>query len=467
MSYPPQLKDRLGALHPSGTNRRAINASYATIPANETIVLLNWLRLASPPYTGDPAIGLFLFSDNPTVDFLYIEGNAAAGQLKFNAVLNAVTQSLTVGAHPGDHCFAQVLDRDNTQLEAWIDGVKHDSAALTSDPDFTTQVGAYLFGTGAGVVNYEQCAWKGIILSLANGSTPTQAQWSEILSYMRDPDAPLHPILTAAKGTVYSDYRCGEGLNGSAVLEDQGDTGDDLTWQGGETADDVRIRKQSPRRKPRRTFYSLTPGYTATTGNVDFGFDFATSDEFRALFDGMHDSDHVGVELTNAAGTHYFRVERVGGVPRIAIRAGGAVATMDLSEDQFRNGGDITIAAITTNAYICINGQFVGQMAMGGTMNLSGNCQVNLDGRSRCCLVEGYNQYLFPGDFCNYICCTTQQPERTLLNLGTPLASFPIRSDLIAAGGTTVVNQGSGGGTLTLSAQRSTSCEEVRHGFDP
>jgi hypothetical protein len=466
--HPPLLKDRLGAIHPIGSARRALLTPSTSIPANETIVIFNWLRLDPPPYVGDPAIGLFLFSDNPTVDFLYVEANTALGQLKFNFMLNSVTQSLNAGAPVGDHCLVQVLDRDNTQAEAWIDGVKVNSAALTSDPNFATHVGTYLFGTGVGAVQYTQTCWRSIVLSLSNGSTPTQAQWTDILTNMQNPDTALHPLLDAAKGTVYADYYCGEGLDGSAVLEDQGDTGDDLAWQGGETADDVRARAQSPRRATRNNFYSLKPGYTAGTGNVDFGFSglpLIEPVEFRALFDGLHPTNHIGVELKNAAGTDYIRIERASGVPRIAARSGGAVVAMNLSEDQFINGGDIAILSAASNVYICINGQLVGQINTGATMDLSGNCQVNMDGESTCCLFQAYNRLTADVDFCDYVCCVVQQPERILPNLSDPLIDFRIDSErLPLATSTTVANLGTGGGTLTLTAQRSTSCEIARRG---
>jgi hypothetical protein len=442
-----------------------------SIPANETIVIFNWLRLDPPPYVGDPAIGLFLFSDNPTVDFLYVEANTALGQLKFNFMLNSVTQSLNAGAPVGDHCLVQVLDRDNTQAEAWVDGVKVSSAALTSDPNFATHVGTYLFGTGAGAVQYTQTCWRSIVLSLSNGSTPTQAQWTDILANMSNPDVALHPLLDAAKGTVYADYRCGEGLDGSAVLEDQGDTGDDLAWQGGETADDVRARAQSPRRATQDNFYSLKPGYTAGTGNVDFGFasgPFLPS-IFRVLIDSINTSNHVGVELKNAAGTHYFRIETVGGVPRLSVRAGGAVASMNLDPDQLRNGGDIIIAATSSTSHACINGQYVSSLAMGAMMDLSVNWQVNLDGNSRVCFVQAYNDLVSGGfpSICDALCCTTQQPERNLVTAVAtdPLVSFSLNETrLPLASSTTVANDGTGGGTLTLTAQRSTSCEIARRG---
>jgi hypothetical protein len=462
MGFPPQLKDRLGALHPRAANPWARNSTYSTIPANETIVLLNWLELTEPPYTDDPAIGIWLFTDNPTVDLLYVNATAAGGQIFFQSTHDGGSNTLSMGNPIGPQFFALVLDRDNTNLEAWVNGVEEDTTALTQDPDFATACQAYLFGGS----KYQQICWRGIILSLTNGSTPTQAQWADILTYHKDPDAPLHPILTAAKGSVYSDYYCGEGLDSATTLEDQGDESKDLTWQAAQTCEDARYRTQTPRRNTRRSFYSLKPGYTATTGNVDFGFSALIADEVRFLFDGMAPGNHVGAELTNAAGTHYVKVERSGGVPRIAVRAGGAVVAKNLSDDQFLNGGDITVGCIGSTAYVCISGQLVAELAMGASMDLSGNCVVNMDGDSTCCLVEGYNEFTTPGNFCDYICCTVQDPERTLLNLSTPLVSFPIRSDLVAAGGTTVANQGSGGGTLTLSAQRSTSCEIVRTGYD-
>jgi hypothetical protein len=405
----------------------------------------------------------------PTTEQLGIVTSGPDQEVYIETRENAVVQQEPIGLSSilGDHLLVGICDRDNTKLEGWVDNARMISSALTSDPDLSGSCRNYMFYNNAAARYVDGAIYRTILLSLTNGSTPTQAEWTEILGYMRNPDAPLHPLLVAAKGTVYSDYYCGEGLDGSATLEDQGDSGDDLTWQG-ENCEDVRYRAQVPRRKPRRTFYSLTPSYTAGTGNVDFGFSGFISVEFRVLFDKMGHDDHVGVEITNAAGTHYIRVERSGGVPRIAARAGGAVVTMNLSDDQLENGGDIAVGAISTTAHICLNGQLIGQLAMGASLNLSGDCQVNFDGDSRCTLIQVYEAFTTPGNFCDLICCTVQDPERTLLNMGTPLVDFPLNSDkLPLATSTTVSNSGSGGGTLTLSAQRSTSCMEVRTGYDP
>lgn len=464
MSFAPSLKDVLGFRRPWMVNQWAQKAASTAIPNNETIVVMNWAShdlgatVASQHYVG---VGPTETGAGERVSVL------RQGDTLYLGAYNVAWQQILLDIpdnHP--HLWTLICDRDNTLLEAWLDDQLMDSVALTQDPDLTANNQIQLNNSSAGL--YSDTHWKGAVFSLTNGSTPTAAQWRDILREIVNPQAALPTALTDAIGTHDAMWYLGEGSNTDTDLENDRNPGtDDLAIQGGLTIADIRTRLQHPRALTQRTFYSLTPTYTATTGAVDFGFVGGTSDEFRVLFDGMAPEDHVGAELTNAAGTHYFRIERVAGVPRIAVRAGGAVVTMDLSEDQFENGGDIAIGAISTTAHVCVNGQRIEQLAMGASMDLSGNCVVNLDGRSRCCLIEGYNTFTSPGDFCAIVCCTVQQPERTLVNLATPLIRFPIQSNLIAAGGATVANQGSGGGTLTLSAIRSTSCTEVRHGYDP
>ena len=461
MGFPLLCKDRLGMRHPRAANPWARNSAYTTIPADESILLFNWLDLSSPPYTGDPALGLWLFSDNPTIDFLYLNAAEVAGKVYWTAIHAGGSHNRDLGAITGEHFFVGILDRDNGNLEMWIDSVKADTIPLTHDPDFTTACQISLFGGSA----YEQTCWKASAMSLANGATPTQAELASILKYMSNPDAPLHPQLLAALGSVYSLYYPGEGNATSTSITDDGLEGKNLTIQAGQTVASGRVKKHIPYAKPSYTYFGLQDGYTATTGNVDFGFSAIEPVEFRALLGPIGPTNHTAVEIRNQAGTHYIKVERASGTARVSIRAGGVVQNYNLTDDEIANPKDLAIACIASNAYICISGQRIAQLAMGATLNLSGNCQVNLNGASQCCYVEAHNTFTTFGDFCELICCSaTMDPERIMPNLETtPRIRLPIHSGLVAAGDNTLANQGTGGGTLTLSAVRSTSCiQQIR-----
>jgi hypothetical protein len=460
------LKDQLGFERTWNNNEWAQDAASTAIPANESIVVMNWAQhklgatVASQHYVG---VGPVESVGGERVSIL------RQGDVLYCGAYGAAWQQIEVAIPDDDmHLYTIVVDRDNTLLDIWLDDKLLSSTALTQDPDLTANNQLQLNNSTAGA--YNDIHFKGAVFSLTNAATPTQAQMAIILRHMMNPDAAIHSTLSSAIGTHDAMWLFGEGdANATTIENDQNPGTDDLAIQGGLDIADTRARLQSPRRNTRRTFYSLTPGYTATTGNQDFGF-FTIPVIFRVLFDGMGiGSNYQGAELTNAAGTHYIRIENASNVLRISVRTGGAVKPHVLSADMAANGADIIVVCTSTDCYICANGPLIDELTLTATLNLSGNCQVNLNGRAKIGLVQAYNEVL-PGGFagiCDALCCTTQNPERRILGMSVPLVDFPIRSDLIAAGGTTVANQGNGGGTLTLSAQRTNSCQEVRTGYDP
>jgi hypothetical protein len=272
--------------------------------------------------------------------------------------------------------------------------------------------------------------------------------------------------LTSIKGTYYSDYDVGSGVSGSTTLVDNGDNGDDLTWQGGHTAGNARDRAVTPARIPRYTFYALDPGYTATTGATDFSLAVQPI-VWRAHFKNLNSIDHTGVSLANAAGTVYIRQETVSGQPRLAVDDGTAEQTLSWADFHSQEGADLVVSCSGTTCNIYMNARLVHTFTLAAAMDFTGNCTVTMDGRTDCGRIEVYNPASLPGTFTDDIKGIVRCVDLDIPGL-TSVVDFPLHSGLMPNGTeTTVANQGTGGGTLTLSAQRSTSTCTMFTGFNP
>jgi len=372
----------------------------------------------------------------------------------------------------GDHLWCVVVDRDNTLLDAYLDGTLVGTTALTNDPDLLDDNQIQLNNsTGGANSSFSNTDWRGVILTFAAGSTPTQAELAEAFRAMRDPHYPgLHPTLSAAAGSVYNDYQLGDGEHDETDIEDVGTTGDDLTIQGGLTIRQIRERCLVPKAIPRRTWYSPQAGATATTGAHDFGVT-GTAVIMRVILGDMH---HIGASPTlmslDSGGGDLIKIYVWSGVQRVFATNGGAgPSTMAVEGDMLR-GGDLWIVKLSSTVYYYWNGQYIHRNTQaGGPIDLSGNLTLALDSDGgRISRVAVWSPSAVPGTFLDEIrgCC--MNPESDPPSLTDKRIDFPLHSGILtAAGSTDVANQGAGGGTLVLSAGRDTSCVEAFHGMDP
>ena len=145
-----------------------------------------------------------------------------------------------------------------------------------------------------------------------------------------------------------------------------------------------------------------------------------------------------------------------------------------LPEEIYREGADCILVMIGSTVHVYFNGQKYKEINITSAINLTGDCQVNINdtgGVMTSCLFELY-QMALPGgisDIEPFLPLITQKPE---LPLGavievTPKINFPIRSDLVGASEDTIANQGDGGGNgLVLDAIRSISCKVAFTGHE-
>jgi len=470
--YPPSLKDCLGLQRSWKGTEWAQKAGSTAIPNNETIVVLNWARhkltatgMGSKRYVGVgpcESVGGERASVMRQDDTLYLGAYGAAWQQLPVAIPDE-----------SDHLWALVIDRDNGQLEAWLDSAKANSAALTQDPDLTANNQIQLNDSTGDV--YSDTHWAGAVFSLTPGATPTQAQWAEILGWMADPENGVHPLLEAAIGTHDALWRYGEGIYGATTIENERNPGtDDLTLQGGLKVEDIRTRCMVPVRQTEKTFYNVEPGYTATTPATGFGF--TASDPIVVRFmpgdlRGMGYGGHTLLYLVNAAWSHRFMITGNSSPDQVSLRivTAGVHDFVALKGDQLE-GGDIWMTADGTAREFLLNGQEIGEATAAGAVNLSGNCTAGMNpvhGPSLGCMVRAWQMSSLPATLKDEIRECVMNPEKDPPSLTGKRVDFPLRSDLLGAGDAWFNNQGLGGGIMNLSAARSTSCREFIAGWNP
>lgn len=463
MSYIPVI-DRLGSRVLTASGDSAQNLGITAIPANESVVLCMWTRGHEPSLTTGAWWGLRL--DKGGTDIFSFRGGTGA-QME-TRISDGVGQSLYAPyQHGRDAFYAAVIDRDNTDAHMFLDGTLTDSQNLTQDPDLTAVLRAYLEDNGA---TWDHTTWRVAVMSITNGSCPSSADLSAMLKKMVNPDAAMPAEMTALIGTSYSDYRPGEGLYGSATVTDIGPNGDDLTWQGGVTIEDVRTRARTPVRKPRYDCYTLMPGYTATLAGQDYGF--AVQPVVMRWMLGnttfTPSGDTTVAQFGIGAGTRYIRLRWfANGTKRLHIQDGGGQTTDYLIGDQL-DGGDLWIVKNGATGLIYYCGQHIATATGTAEMDFSGVCTVSLNGIIDVCRLAAWNPATVPATLAAEIRQCAMNVEMDPASLGVPLVDFPLNSNTLPlATSTTVTNQGSGGGTLTLSAQRSTSCKTLFASFNP
>ena len=139
----PMNKDRLGIRF---NVNQAANASASNIPNNESILLVNWLRIHSYSLGTNRYYGL-RFS-RTTGGNNYISLNSSDGIL---------LRALTIAVGPGtqiiapnipfslnkDMCIATLINRDDGKSKVFVDGILIADEVTTSDPDLSTDNALY------------------------------------------------------------------------------------------------------------------------------------------------------------------------------------------------------------------------------------------------------------------------------------------------------------------------------------
>jgi hypothetical protein len=466
------LWDRLGFRRTREGTEHAL-ATGTAIPANESILVLNWMRCDLGGTSTDHYIGV---GPNETV------GGHRVSMLRDDDTIelgvNDGGWQLVVVPIPdsGDHLWGILVDRDNTLLDIYLDGVLVSSAALTNDPTLTAnnQV-QFNNSTGGANSRISWTSWRGLIQTFANGSTPTQAQMSEALKAMRPPDAPVHTTISGAVGSVYNDWNLGEGLYGSATITDNGTSSDDLAIQGGVTIEDVRTRAQTPVRNPRYDWYEIMPAYSAQVPATDFGF---TADPVVGRFCMRAISSDIAgaaawISINQAAGesiTLDYGFGSIMLVPSDSMAAGNPLFTwsqydtgpMDIFYVQ-----ESTAPGSATHVYC--NGQLLDSSTITNLLSMAGQFSVWWEGRNaRLTRFALWNPATVPATLAQEIRDCAMNPEIDPPSLTNKRVDFPLNSDTLPlVTSTTVANQGLGGGVLTMSAQLSTACATMFTGMNP
>lgn len=123
--------------------------------------------------------------------------------------------------------------------------------------------------------------------------------------------------------------------------------------------------------------------------------------------------------------------------------------------------------------YEIANGQWIKTpAALAAALDLTGNSATYIKyatgDRADVCRIAAWNPATVPATLLDEIRACVCDPENDPPSLTNKLVDFPLHSGLLPLGTeTTVANQGTGGGTLTLSAARSTSCEVMLQGHNP
>ena len=469
-NFPPQDRDRLGAEVLDGAVTWCSNNAITPIPNNETIVILNWMRIyRTAVFENARYMGGRLYNATPHEMGIYNTGTA---QISFRWRAAGVRNVAVDYVPNADALYVQITDRDNSREQIWVDHTRVYDAGLAQDPNLSvSNMGRIGDGVSAPA---HSIVWRSVLLSLTSGQTPAWDEWRAILRVMRDPDAPLLRDLVNRIGTFAVDWRPGEGIYGTTTVENQRNPGtDDLTWNGGVTVEDVRVRQRRPKAKTRRTYYMLTPGYNAVTGQVDFGFAVQPVVIRLMLNDMSTTKEGTAFTLANAAATHTIRIYNSVGWDgtSVILRTNGVNVHSKLRDSVKDNrGGDLFLVWDGTDFHVYYSGQYHDVLTPVAGLDLTGNCTVTFAStkQTQICRVVAWNPTAVPTTLLDEIrdCCMNPDIDPPSL-AGSKRVDFPIRSDLIAAAGTQVVNQGLGGGTLTLGGVRDTACIPMLEGYDP
>ena len=468
MSMTPWGKDRLGCRSVNGGGHRQANTSISNpIPDEEHVLMEAWVTVQDETVPASAAV-IQMFYESGATEFRF-----RLGPLGLSARIDGggVVEKYVGHMPVGDHHLAMLIDRTAELLRIFVDGIQVDSAdisGLTISFDAATLL--YFVIQLSGTTEYNWVFWRMAVTSL----TALPENLDDLMLGRVHPEAPMADDLVDVLGAFGSTWRHGEGVYGSATIEDVGvkNSGIDLTQAGGGTVDTYRVRARTPQPVPELTWYTLTPGYTATTAATDFGFLFRPTVSRWMLGDLHCLPTATTIAYFNTLGPNRLQIRSaVAGGVEIVVRSGGVEKTCPVLGDQL-DGGDFWIATSALDAYIYIGGQYVhyeGALA-GGGLDLSGAITFGLiaSSKGQCCRVAAWNPATVPTTLEDEIARCVMDPAHDPPSLGTPLVDFPLNSELLPLGTeTTLLNQGSGGGTLTFSAQRSTSCEEMIVGYNP
>ena len=119
-----------------------------------------------------------------------------------------------------------------------------------------------------------------------------------------------------------------------------------------------------------------------------------------------------------------------------------------------------------TTVTIYLNGQPGRSITLARAVDLTGTCRHEIDGDANDnCRFAAWNPASVPASLLDEIRACVMNPEKDPPSLSNKRVDFPLNeTTLPLATSTTVANQGSGGGTLTLSAQRSVSTKVMFSG---
>ncbi len=313
-------------------------------------------------------------------------------------------------------------------------------------------------------------------LFIFTGTFPTEAQRNAIVTENYITPDHENQTLVDFFGAGYAaarraDVPLNDIPNGSTTVTNLG-TGGAFTISGGLQIQSVRTRAERVSWwVPRRTFFSLRPGYTGSAAAVDFGLALQPP-VMRLLFGKVR---HRPGGTYNLATINNVAVTSLLGLLGIAsdppshayFVVNSVYLAIPLFGDQL-DGGDLWLIPNGTDCRLILNGQHVGQLTIAQAINLVGACTVSLDGRGACSRIAIWNPATVPATLEAEIRACCMNPDADPPSLMNKRVDFKLDSaHLPLATSTTVSNDGLGGGTLTLSAQRSTSCEVMLAGQNP
>jgi hypothetical protein len=463
----PHLKDRLGA-------RLALSKAQGTvtnIPADESIILINWCRFHELDFsTGNRYVGFHFYRTSGGNNFITLRttGDQVAVEVWKNGTLQTLLASVPVVLER-DHMIAIVLDRDNTKAHIWLDNdwLKTD-ITITQDPDLTANnlVRCHLDSVGTPIIT----SWRGSAISIQSGKMLSADALAPLLSVMWNSDELWAWQLVNVVGSFYSDYRPGEGLYGSGTVTDTGTNEDDLAWQGGVTTEDVRVRAPVPIATPDNTFFTLQPGYDAVLGATDYDLD--TSDPIVVRW--------IRGSLTVVGGTqNYIRITsdsdnalavepRLSDIPGMDARGnGGSWQTMPFAGDQFWDLHDSWFIVDGTEVKIFMGGQHVDTLTLTGPFEATSLTSVRFDGHGGFVRAALWNPPTIPSSLEQEIrdCCMNLEKDPASLKEWRKI-NYSLDVLHLATPTSTNVANDWGPGTLVISDDRDVACIPAVEGAD-
>jgi len=472
----PSGRDLLGAASGVGSTRNA-QVTYPALPNGEAIVFLHWFHIFDPEKMSAGEYIPFRIRDSVTPDESVNAYTYPGGGVRWWAEHTGTSKygDPVMFTRGGEFFHAFVFDRDNGVMEVWRDGRLMMQNPLSQDPDLSGTNWVY-FNTAGGAIDCQMHHWRASLLTLEAGAVPTEGQWGDWLRGMMDPQTPLHAKIRERVGTRYSDWNWGEGVEGSATIIDHGDSGQNMTWQGGLDCDNVRVPRRVPLPSVRRSWYSCIPGTTAGTGIDDLGFVGGKPVIARVLFPPSHivpgGGAHSMASITGNSSDDflYWRQTSTPALAAYAKAAGGLAPLQALFQDQYEWWGDLYFICEGTNVKLILNGHHIGDLTIDAAIDFEGaNSVCGFNGNGPCIRQAYWEVDEVPDELEDEIIACLRNPEIDPLCLGDPLLDFPWRSDLFPLGTeTSLANQGTAPGvSMGLSGQFQNITKRMITGYDP